>query len=127
LAWDVAYLLDRVDPDSLGVALDLRHIRADTGSSWRTAVAVLKPHVRSIYVKDAVWTGPRSTQLEEVPLDTGFVTKDVFDYVRQGLPRMPLCIHMEHLGYRVFEKHEIPAAIEAHRKDIEALRRWMAN
>ena len=38
---------------------------------------------------------------------------------------MPLCIHMEYLGYRVFEKHEIPAAIQAHQNDIAALRRWL--
>lgn len=126
LAWDAVYMLDGVDPDALGVALDLRHLRTDTGLSWKTAAQALRPHVRSIYVKDAIWTGPRSDKLENVALDTGFVTDDVFEYVRQDLPPMPLCIHMEYLGYRVFEKHEIPAAIKAHQNDIAALRRWLA-
>jgi hypothetical protein len=125
LGWDLAYLLDGIDPDALGAAIDLRHVRVDTGSSWKTAVQVLKPHVRSIYVKDAIWTGDRADQLKDVPVDTGLVNKEMFDYVRSGLSSMPLCIHMEHMGYRVFEKHEVPGAIEAHQKDIAALRRWM--
>ena len=125
LAWDAAYMLEGIDPDSLGVALDLRHLRTDTGLSWKTAVRVLKPHIRSIYVKDAIWSGPRCDQLKNAPLDTGFVTDEIFEFVRKGLEPMPLSIHMEYLGYRVFEKHEIPQAIEAHQHDIKALRRWL--
>ncbi|MHC4398398.1 MAG: sugar phosphate isomerase/epimerase family protein [Planctomycetota bacterium] len=125
LAWDAAAMLDGIDPDALGVALDLRHLRTDTGLSWKTAASVLKPHVRSIYVKDAVWTGPRTDQLEDAPLDTGFVTDEIFEFVRKDLQPVPLSIHMEYLGYRVFEKHEIPKAIVAHQNDIKALRRWL--
>jgi sugar phosphate isomerase/epimerase len=127
LGWDAAYMLDGIDPDHLGVALDLRHLRADTGRSWRTMVNVLRPHIRSIYIKDARWEGERSEKLADVPVDTGMVSDDVFEYVRRGLPPMPLCLHMEHMGYRIFEKHEIPAAIEAHRADIAAIRRWLKN
>jgi hypothetical protein len=127
LAWDVAYMLDGIDPDALGVALDLRHLRTDTGLSWKTAAQLLKPHIRSIYVKDAIWSGARTDKLEDAPLDTGFVTDEIFEFVRRGLKPMPLSIHMEYLGYRVFEKHEIPKAIEAHQNDIRALRRWLAS
>ncbi len=125
LGWDAAYMLEDVDPDALGVALDLRHMRADSGTSWQTMVTVLKPHIRSIYFKDGRWRGPRTDRLHDVPVDTGFVTETVFDFVREGLAPMPLCLHMEHMGYRVFEKSEIPGAIEAHRKDIAAIRRWL--
>ena len=126
LAWDAAQMLDGIDPDALGMALDLRHLRAETGPSWKTAVRVVKPHIRSIYLKDAVWAGERSDKLKNVPLDTGFVNGKMFAFVREGLPPMPLCIHMEYLGYRVFEKHEIPSAIKAHQNDIAALRRWLS-
>jgi len=126
LGWDAALMLKGIDPDALGMAFDTRHLIKDTGSSWRVAVQVCKPHIRSIYIKDGIWHGPRGDQFKDVPLDTGFVNKEVFDYIRDGLRPMPLCIHMEHMGYRVFEKHEIPGAIKAHQKDIAALRRWMA-
>lgn len=126
LGWDAAIMLDGIASDAIGIAFDTRHLRKDTGSSWATAVAVCKPHIRSIYVKDGIWYGPRGDQYKDVPLDTGFVNDDVFDYIRKDLPPMPVCIHMEHMGYRVFEKHEIPGAIQAHQKDIAALRKWMA-
>ncbi len=125
LGWDVALMLEGIDPDALGLAMDTRHLRKDTGSSWQTALAACKPHIRSVYLKDGAWHGPRGDQYKDVPLDTGFVNREVFDRIREGLPRMPLCIHMEWLGYRVFEKHEIPAAVEAHQRDIATLRRWM--
>ncbi len=126
LGWDVAMMLEGIDPDDLGLAFDTRHLRKDTGSSWFTAVAVCKPHIRSIYLKDGLWTGKRSDEYKDVPLDTGFVNRQVFDTMRSGLPPMPLCIHMEWLGYRVFEKHEIPAVIEAHQRDIATLRQWLS-
>ena len=127
LGWDAAYMLDGISADHLGVALDLRHLRADTGRSWKTMVRALKSHIRSIYIKDAKWSGARSDRLEDVPVDQGFVNNEIFEFVREGLSPMPLCLHMEHMGYRVFEKHEIPGAIEAHRKDIEAIRGWLKN
>ena len=125
LGWDAALLLEGIDPNALGLAFDTRHLIKDTGSSWHTALAACKPHIRSIYLKDGTWTGPRGDQYKDVPLDTGFVNKGVFDEIRKGLESMPLCIHMEWLGYRVFKKDEIPSAIDAHQKDIAALRSWM--
>ncbi len=126
LGWDAALMLEGIDPDSLGLAFDTRHLRKDTGSSWRVAVAACKPHIRSIYVKDGMWHGQRSDQYKDVPLDTGFVNKEIFSTMREGLNPMPLCIHMEWLGYRIFKKQEIPQAIDAHRRDIAALRRWLS-
>lgn len=125
LGWDTAMMLEGIDADDLGVALDLRHLKADSGSSWKTMAQALKPSIRSIYVKDGRWIGERGNKLKNVPLDTGFVTQDVFDYVKDGLDPMPLCLHVEHLGYRVFEKHEIPGAIRGHQKDLDVLKHWM--
>ncbi|MBM4092158.1 MAG: TIM barrel protein, partial [Planctomycetes bacterium] len=82
LGWDAVMLLDGVDPHAIGLAVDTRHLRQDTGSSWRTAVMACKPHIRSIYVKDGLWHGPRGDQYKDVPLDTGFVNQDVFHYIR---------------------------------------------
>ncbi len=125
LGWDAVWTLQGIEPDAFGLALDTRHLIKDTGSSWKTAVAACKPHIRSIYVKDGMWHGPRGDQYKDVALDTGFVNSGIFNEIRRGLKPMPLCIHMEWLGYRVFLKNEIPAAIEAHQRDLATLRRWM--
>lgn len=127
LGVDVAMMLDGIDPNWLGLAFDTRHLCKDTGSSWHTALAACKPHIRSIYVKDGSWIGPRGDQYKDVPLDTGFVNQTVFNEIRAGMSPVPLCIHMEWLGYRVFKKEEIPSAIDAHQRDIAALRRWLAS
>ena len=118
-------MLERIDTNWVGLAFDTRHLRKDNGSSWETAVAVCKPHVRSIYIKDGIWKGQRGDEYEDVALDTGFVNKRGFNEIRSGLDPMPLCIHMEWLGYRVFEKHEIPRAISAHQRDIATLKSWL--
>ncbi len=125
LGWDLALMLEDIDPAQLGIAFDTRHLRMDTGSSWHTALAACRPHIRSIYCKDGLWFGDRGDQYKDVPLDTGFVNQKVFDAIRQGLPPVPLCIHMEWLGYRVFPKSEIPDAIAAHQRDVATLRRWV--
>lgn len=127
LIWDAVRMLDGIEPDALGLALDTRHLIRDTGSSWKTALAACKPHIRAIYVKDGLWYGPRGDQYKDVPLDTGFVNASIFREIRRGLPPLPLCIHMEWLGYRVFPKHEIPDAIKAYQRDLAALRRWLAS
>ncbi len=49
-----------------------------------------------------------------------------FKFLRHGLKPMPLSIHMEYLGYRVFEKPEMPAAIQAQQHDIQVLHKWLA-
>lgn len=123
LGWDAAELFDGTNPATVGIALEPRHLRANTGTSWKTAVSLLKPHIRSIYVKDAMWTGPRGNVLRDVPLETGFATRDVFEFVRRGVPPMPVCLHVEHLGYRAFEKHQIPAVVRAHPADLAVLRK----
>jgi hypothetical protein len=107
------------------MALDTRHLIKDTGSSWKTAVAACKPHLRSIYVKDGLWHGQRGDEYKDTALDTGFVNRTVFNEIRRDVNPVPMCIHMEWLGYRVFGKEEIPAAIEAHRKDLAVLRSWV--
>ncbi len=127
LGLDAAMMLAEINPDHIGIAFDTRHLRKDTGSSWETAAAALRPHVRSIYVKDGIWHGERGDQYKDVPLDEGFVNQGVFNTMRQGLAPMPLCIHMEWLGYRIFPKAEIPDAIAANRRDVQTLRNWLTN
>lgn len=125
LGWDAAWILKNIPPEHLGVAMDTRHLKQETGTSWRSAVIACKPHIRSIYLKDGVWEGERSERVRGVPLDEGFVDLSVFNFIRAGLEPMPLCLHMEWLGYRIFPKSEIPDAIQAHRKDIATIRRWL--
>jgi hypothetical protein len=124
LVWDVAYMLQDINPDALGLAYDLRHTRNDTGNSWKHAAEVARKHIRAIYIKDAKWEGERSDKLVNTALDTGFVNKEIFDYVRNGLQPMPISLHMEWGKAQIYPKDSVREAWPLIRKDMEVLKKW---
>ena len=125
MSWDAALMFDGIDPDHAAIAYDLRHFRADSGLSWKTALATVKKHIRSIYVKDAVWEGERSNQLKNVPLDTGFVDKKTFDAVRKGHGPMPLSLHMEWGKTQLYPKEDVMEAVGFVARDVKTLKSWL--
>ena len=125
MSWDAALMFDGIDPDYAAIAYDLRHFRADSGLSWKTALATVKQHIRSIYVKDAVWEGERSNKLKNVPLDTGFVDKETFDAVRKGHKPMPVSLHMEWGRTSIYPKEDVMEAVEFVARDVKTLKSWL--
>lgn len=125
MSWDAAMMFDGIDPDHAAIAYDLRHFRTDSGLSWKTALATVKKHIRSIYVKDAVWEGERSNKLKNVPLDTGFVDKETFDAVRKGHEAMPLSLHMEWGKTQLYPKEEVMEAVKFIERDVKTLKTWL--
>ena len=125
MSWDAALMFDGIDPDYAAIAYDLRHFRADSGLSWKTALATVKKHIRSIYVKDAVWEGERSNKLKNVPLDTGFVDKVTFDAVRKGHKPMPVSLHMEWGRTSIYSKEDAMEAVEFVARDVKTLKSWL--
>ncbi|MBK1828037.1 TIM barrel protein [Haloferula rosea] len=124
LVWDIVGMLEGIDPDALGLAYDLRHTKNDTGSAWKQAAAVAKPHIRSLYVKDARWEGKRSDKRINVPLDTGFVTREVFDHTSRGLKPMPLSLHMEWGNHQIYPADSAAEAWAMIGQDMKVLRAW---
>lgn len=125
MSWDAALLLEEIDPAALGLAYDLRHFRTDSGLSWETALSVAKKHIRSIYVKDARWVGERSDILENVPLDTGYVTQKIFEAVRKDLPPVPISIHMEWGETQIYPAEKVNEGIAKIARDVKTLRDWL--
>lgn len=125
MSWDAALMFDGIDPDYAAIAYDLRHFRADSGLSWKTALATVKKHIRSIYVKDAVWEGERSNKLKNVPLDTGFVDKETFDSVRKGHKPMPVSLHMEWGKTQLYPREDVMEAVEFVERDVKTLMSWI--
>lgn len=124
LVWDVVGMLKGINPKSLGLAYDLRHTRTDTGHSWKQAADVAKQHIGALFLKDAKWIGERSEKRANVPLDTGFVNQEIFDYVRKDLEPMPLSLHMEWGEHPIYPKESAQEAWEMIRQDIEVLKKW---
>lgn len=126
LIWDLAILLDDVSPEHFGVALDLRHLRAEIGGSYQVAVEAIRPNLRTIYLKDTSRTGVDGSQLKEVPLGTGMVTRDLFANAWRSMRPAPLAVHVEYLGQRPIAVSDQKQVVDAYRRDVATLRSWMA-
>lgn len=125
LSWDAAIMFEKINPDHAAVAFDLRHVRSESGKSFDLAVANLRPHIRSIYVKDAIWEGARTNSQKNVPLDTGFVDQATFDKVKKGLGGMPLSLHMEWGKTQLYPKDEAMEAVKMIARDAKVLKSWI--
>ncbi|MDA7917702.1 sugar phosphate isomerase/epimerase [bacterium] len=125
LAWDAAMMFEKVNPDHAAIAFDLRHVKAGSGLSFPTALAAMRKHVRSIFVKDARWGGERTTSIKNVPLDTGIVNKKTFDEVRKGHVSMPLSLHMEWGKAPIYPKEIVMDAVAHVGRDVRVLKSWL--
>lgn len=124
LLWDAALIFEGINPDHFAVGYDLRHSKTDTGNSWEVSAQLIKKHLRAIYIKDARWGGERSNQLENVPLDTGFVNEDMFEFVRDGMPPMPISLHTEWGAHQLYPKETAREAWPMIRRDMATLKKW---
>lgn len=126
LLWDLAFVLQGIPVEDMGAALDLRHLRAEIGVSFSTAVNAIRPHLRSVYLKDTQRTGADGQTLKEVPLGEGMVTRELFRDVWKSVAPAPLSVHVEYHGQKPYAPGNDQVVIEANKKDVETLRSWMA-
>lgn len=54
--WDVHALLKGLDPQWLGCQYDVRHAVAEAHGSWSVGMRLLAPWIRSVCLKDFVWS-----------------------------------------------------------------------
>ena len=127
LVYEMLSILSRIGVAEIGLALDLRHLRAEAGLSWSTLVEVAANRIGCIYVKDARWQGSKSQQLENVPLGNGFVDREMFEQVRRRCPAAPISLHVEYHGGKPLEGPALQQAIDSFRLDTQKLRQWMNN
>lgn len=124
--WDLAMLMERIDPTWLGVALDLRHLRAEIGVSWRAMIDLIQPHVATVFAKNATWTNDGKPQLVNVPLADGMADAAMFRTIWKRISRpAPLSVHVEYLGQNPLPVGETAAMVAACRRDVAVLRKWM--
>ncbi len=126
LVWDLAVLLDGISPEHLGVALDLRHLRAEIGGSYQAAVNAIRPNLRSVYLKDTQRVGDDGNKLQEVPLGKGMVSSELFHDAWRSIKPAPLAVHVEYLGQSPIPVAKNAEMIAAYKNDVATLRSWMA-
>jgi sugar phosphate isomerase/epimerase len=109
--WDVARIIDGLDPRWVGYYFDVRHAVVEGGDGgWRAALNLVAPRLKMVAIKDFFWEKePRGWQQRNCPLGQGMVDWKAFFAVlaRSGF-RGPVSLHLE---------YEIPGATPAARQE----------
>jgi sugar phosphate isomerase/epimerase len=120
--WDIDTVLDDIDPDHFGLALDTRHLLVEQGRAWPTAVRMISPRVRSLFVKSFKWDRDRTI---ETPLSDGIITKAMIDQIVEAHPTMPVCLHVEHAKLQPVAFADRAGIVKIFRDDAAVLRGWL--
>lgn len=126
--WDLARVLEPLDPRWAGVEFDVRHAVAEGGATaWRRAFQLVASRVRMICLKDFYWKkGPNGWQLENCPLGEGMVDFPAyFAMLAKAGYRGPVSLHIEYLenGDRPGSESRVLAAAK---RDLEYARAQLA-
>lgn len=119
--WDMAEVLDGVDPAEVGVAYDIRHATVEGGNSWPISFRLIQPHVQVVYVKDYEWRGAK---VANVPLGDGLISKSFFQTLKDLKFNGPISLHEEYLDHRKPEL--VPDHLAAMKKDLGVLKQWLS-
>ena len=118
--WDVHRALRNIEPESIGMAYDIRHATAEAGSSWPVGFQLIRPHVKVVYVKDFVWGKHKPVN---VPLGKGRVSKEFFRLLEKSDFDGPISLHEEYLDHRKPEL--VPDHWQAIETDLKMLKSWL--
>ena len=131
--WDIYPIVRGLDPRWVGVQYDIRHATAEGGTSWPLGLRLLAPHIRTIDIKDFIWSKDSRGRwrIENVPLGDGMVDfEKYFALVKELGISGPISLHFEYEPYESMAKPADPArhtreAIVAMRRDLTKLREML--
>ncbi len=110
--WDMATVIEPLDPKWAGYYFDARHAMAEGGvGGWKIATNLVAPRLKMVAVKDFYWekTATRGWQDTNCPLGDGMVDwKYFFNALAQAGFQGPISLHLE---------YEIPGANTATKED----------
>lgn len=109
--WDVATVIDRLDPKWAGYYFDVRHAVVEGGSGgWKIATNLVAPRLKMIAVKDFYWEkSAKGWRIVNCPLGEGMVDwRQYFKLLRQANFHGPVSLHLE---------YEIPGATAAAKEE----------
>src|SRR5260370_40811938 len=96
--WDIAPVIDTVDPKSAGYYFDVRHAVVEGGDGgWRTAFNLVAPRLSMIALKDFFWDKtPAGWRQHNCPMGEGMVNwKSYFAMLAKAGFHGPASLHLE--------------------------------
>jgi len=109
--WDIARVIDGLDPRWVGYYFDVRHAVVEGGDGgWRAALNLVAPRLKMVAIKDFFWEKtPKGWQQRNCPLGEGMVDwKEYFTALARAGFHGPVSLHLE---------YEIPGATAAARQE----------
>ncbi len=98
--WDIATVIDPLDPKWVGYYFDVRHAVAEGGvAGWKIAFDLVSPRLKMLAVKDFYWEKTPAKGWREIncPLGDGMVPwKAYFKLLAQTGFRGPISLHLEY-------------------------------
>ncbi len=96
--FEIWTMLQKADQKHMGAQYDIRHAKVEGGLSWQTGLNLIKPHIKTIVLKDATWQQKNGkTSLQSVPLGEGMVDFDsYFKFIKKNNIQVPVCLHLEY-------------------------------
>lgn len=122
--WDLEILLEDIDPRHLGVAFDIRHATVEGGTTWKTHLALLRPRIQAIFVKDFRWVdGQRKPVNIPLGAEGARVDPEFFEILARSDFKGPISLHEEYLDHR--DPALVPEHLEAMGRDLRTLKGWL--
>jgi sugar phosphate isomerase/epimerase len=96
--WEIKKLLETVDPSYFGTQYDIRHAMVEGGYSWENGLQLLRPHIKTIVLKDYKWGKINGTWgAVNVPIGDGMVDFDrYFKLLKRYNLNPPVSLHLEY-------------------------------
>lgn len=127
--WDIALMLEGVDPEYVGIRYDIRHATVEGGKSWPLGMKYLANRINSFDVKDFLWKQidgnwqPSNIQIGDGMVDFERYYQIIKEYKIQG----DFTLHLEYpIGgaeHGATELHDSPdVVIDAMKHDLQEIR-----
>jgi sugar phosphate isomerase/epimerase len=131
--WDLWLVIKDIDPQWLGCQYDIRHATVEGSSSWPLGLQLMRPHIRTLDIKDFKWANKNGNwQLENVSLGEGMVNfSHFFKLLKDFQIKGPVSLHYEYALDGAETGSSTLAApkdkvLEAMKKDLITLRKWIS-
>nr|WP_295933242.1 TIM barrel protein [uncultured Dyadobacter sp.] len=96
--FEIWQILQKANPKTMGAQYDIRHATVEGGLSWQTGFNLIKPHIKTIVIKDFLWAQNNGKWgVKSVPLGEGMVDlKTYLKLIKDSKIDVPICLHLEY-------------------------------
>jgi L-ribulose-5-phosphate 3-epimerase len=96
--FEIWNILQKADPKTMGAQYDIRHATVEGGLSWQTGFNLIRPHIKTIVLKDFLWDKVNGKWVvKSVPMGEGMVDfKTYFKLLKEYKVDVPICLHLEY-------------------------------